>query len=119
MTRKDPLRPGTRLSGALNRLIAEVLRDPSACQERLTRFTAGFRRYSYLNRILLLAQRPEALWVLGARAWEAQHGRTLRKGAVPLYIQAPSLKAGATGVAYSFSRKRPKKGVVAGSRVNR
>lgn len=51
-------------------------------------FSGHFHRYSFHNQILILAQRPEATWVAGYRAWQ-ELGRQVRRGERGIAIFAP------------------------------
>lgn len=56
-------------------------------------FSARFHRYSFHNQILILAQRPDATWVAGYRAWQ-RLGRQVRRGERGIAIFAPRPVAG-------------------------
>ncbi len=51
-------------------------------------FSRRFRSYSFHNQLLILAQRPDAAWVAGYRAWQ-QLGRQVRAGERGIAILAP------------------------------
>lgn len=48
-----------------------------------------FHNYSLNNTILIAMQRPDATLVAGYRAWQKDHGRTVRKGERGIKILAP------------------------------
>ncbi len=51
-------------------------------------FCGRFHRYSFHNQVLILAQRPDASWVAGYRAWQLL-GRQVRRGERGIAIFAP------------------------------
>lgn len=58
--------------------------------KRALEFRQRFHNYSYLNTLLILAQRPDATLVAGYRTWQASN-RFVRKGEKGIAILAPLL----------------------------
>jgi antirestriction protein ArdC len=59
--------------------------------KRALEFRNRFHRYSFFNTSLILAQKPDATYVAGYRAWQ-QHNRYVRHGETGITILAPILK---------------------------
>jgi hypothetical protein len=51
-----------------------------------------FRRYSFANTWLVIAQCPDASRVAGFNDWRFKHGRTVRRGEKAIWVQAPMTK---------------------------
>mgnify|MGYP001039541126 FL=1 len=58
--------------------------------KRALKFRQRFHNYSYMNTLLILAQRPDATLVAGYRTWQASN-RFVRKGEKGIAILAPLL----------------------------
>jgi hypothetical protein len=84
-----PCPPGRDRADILKRLTAGIL-DLTAGQRWADwlSFCGRFHRYSFHNQVLILAQRPDASWVAGYRAWQ-QLGRQVRRGERGIAIFAP------------------------------
>lgn len=82
----------TAKQAALDRLQEGVanLMSSAGWQAALT-FRNQFHSYSFLNSLLILAQRPDATLVCGYRKWQ-QLGRQVRKGESGIRILAPLLR---------------------------
>lgn len=74
----------------LHELLAERVGslDNRAEWEAYLRFARGFTNYSFLNRLAIMAQRPDATAVAGYRAWQAK-GYQVRKGETAIRILGP------------------------------
>ncbi len=56
--------------------------------KRMLNVASKFHRYSFINHLMILCQRPDATLVAGFRKWQ-QLGRNVRKGEKGLAIFAP------------------------------
>ena len=56
--------------------------------EAYLRFARGFTTYSFLNRLAIMCQRPDATAVAGYRAWQAK-GYQVRKGETAIRVLGP------------------------------
>ncbi len=74
----------------LHELLAERVGslDNRAEWEAYLRFARGFTSYSFLNRLAIMAQRPDATAVAGYRAWQAK-GYQVRKGETAIRVLGP------------------------------
>ena len=74
----------------LHELLAERVGslDNRAEWEAYLRFAAGFTQYSFLNRLAIMCQRPDASAVCGYRSWLAK-GYQVRKGETAIRILGP------------------------------
>ncbi len=74
----------------LHELLAERVGslDNSAEWEAYLRFARGFTNYSFLNRLAIMCQRPDASAVCGYRSWLAK-GYQVRKGETAIRILGP------------------------------
>jgi len=74
----------------LHELLAErvgSLDNKAECEAYL-RFARGFTNYSFLNRLAIMCQRPDATAVAGYRAWQAK-GYQVRKGEEAIRVLGP------------------------------
>ena len=72
-----------RLEAGIQELFAsDRYREYLACMSK-------FHNYSLNNTLLIAMQRPDATLVAGYRAWQKDHGRTVRKGERGIKILAP------------------------------
>lgn len=88
-TATEPLRRHPDRSDVLERLTAGI-RDLTSGQRWADwlSFCSRFHRYSFHNQVLIFAQRPDASWVAGYRAWQ-RLGRQVRRGERGIAIFAP------------------------------
>lgn len=88
-TATEPLRRHPDRSDVLERLTSGI-RDLTSGQRWAAwlSFCSRFHRYSFHNQVLIFAQRPDASWVAGYRAWQ-RLGRQVRRGERGIAIFAP------------------------------
>ncbi|MGC3995494.1 MAG: ArdC family protein [Propionicimonas sp.] len=74
----------------LHELLAERVGslDNEAEWEAYLRFARGFTNYSFLNRLAIMCQRPDATAVAGYRAWQAK-GYHVRRGEKAIRVLGP------------------------------
>ena len=78
-----------KLGELQQRLVDEVAKLTDGQQWRAwLEFAANFHTYSFGNTVLIYAQRPDATWVAGVKAWN-ELGRHVRKGEQGIAILAP------------------------------
>jgi len=92
---KDPAERQEELekyvTASVEMLAGELSQGFSANFVKLLAFYARFHKYSSLNTLLIMLQRPEASKVASYKKWQ-ELGRQVAKGSKAIYIYAPLLK---------------------------
>lgn len=103
--RQDFVAARSHLAGALRRLELALANDPATLGARIRAFAVQFQDYSPMNRVRIMAQRPDATYLKGRKQWAAS-GRTVKPRARAVRILAPAPAPGGPGGGVTFTEVR-------------